>query len=218
MDAYTARVLTKHHETPDVIFVEATKPSGFSFTPGQFVSATITDNGTTRHKPYSVYSHPSADHVRLCIKLIPEGFASEHFKALEEGDELRFKGPLGQFTLDEKAEKHVFLATGVGIAPLHSLIVEAKRRGDDAALYHGVRRSDDLIEDDVFNSFGDWFSYHPVLSRDPEASRTGYVQDHAPITNAAYYLCGVQGFVEDTTTYLKDMGVSEALINTERFT
>jgi ferredoxin-NADP reductase len=35
---------------------------------------------------------------------------------------------------------------------------------------------------------------------------------------AAYYLCGVQAFVEDTESILKDNGVSEALIKRERFT
>lgn len=221
METYQSRVLSKRYETDTVIFVDLAKPDSFSFEPGQYVSLEISQDGKTRYKPYSVYSHPSSEQLKLCLKLIDGGFASTYFDHVSPGEELTVRGPLGVFTVDEACNDHVFLATGVGIAPFNAMIRELLHEEHSVDLFHGVQRQDDLVKPETFTTLEDdhsSFSYHPVLSREKTGYAHGYVQDHTPIReDAAYYLCGVQEFVEETQSFLKQSGVSEALINTERF-
>ena len=223
METYTTSVENVAYETERVLFLNLSYPEEFSFNAGQYISLEIHRGDTTRYKPYSIYSEPNTDSLRLCIKLVEDGFASERFKQIEEGDTFTMRGPLGRFSPDTSNDDHVLLCTGAGIAPLHSMLCDLLDDGNNTvSLYHGVRTQDDLIEPDHYKSLQethDRFSYHPVLSRSSDAERHGYVQDHLDVQeDAAYYLCGVQEFVEDTESILQQHGVSEALINRERFT
>jgi ferredoxin-NADP reductase len=223
VETYTTRVENVTYETERVIFIDLSYPEGFSFNAGQYISLEIQRGDTTRYKPYSIYSGPEDEPIRLCIKLVEDGFASERFRHVEEGEVFTMRGPLGRFFPDNSNDEHILLCTGAGIAPLHSMLRDLL--DDDTntvSLYHGVRTRDDLIEPEHYESLQqtyDRFSYYPVCSRSSNAELHGYVQDHMEVREeAAYYLCGVQAFVEDTESILKDNGVSEALIKRERFT
>jgi CDP-4-dehydro-6-deoxyglucose reductase len=62
------------------------------------------------------------------------------------GDEVRFEGPIGDFTLRESARPIVFVAGATGFAPVKSMVEDAFKRGlqRQIHLYWGVRSRKDL--------------------------------------------------------------------------
>jgi ferredoxin-NADP reductase len=221
MEEHRIRLVNRSYHTEDVMFLDYECAGEFTFEPGQYVTLELTQGDQTRYKPYSIYSHPDETTITFCVKLVDGGFASTYFADAPVGDEVRMRGPLGQFTLDDDLDHHILLATGTGVAPMHSIIHEALQSDENVVeLFHGIPTRDDLIDETTFQELDnthEGFSYTPVFSRE-DANHEGYVQDHAPIQdNTAYYLCGLKAFVEETTSYLTEHQVSEALINRERF-
>ena len=126
--SFASKISKVKHLTEDVIILSLTPPEDFTFKAGQFVTLAITNKeGIKRMRSYSILNNPSKKNtLDLCIKLIPEGFASEIFKESKTGDEFNIKGPFGVFTFDKEAEvkEHCFIGTGTGIVPFYSMIHE----------------------------------------------------------------------------------------------
>ena len=104
------------------------EPDTLVFEAGQYMILKIPQpDGMVKTRLYSILNTPDQrKSFDLLIKIIPGGLGSEYLKTLQLGDEVIFDGPAGIFTLKEE-ERHkgrhkVFVATGTGIAPAHSMI------------------------------------------------------------------------------------------------
>ena len=147
----------------------------FDFVPGQYV--TIRFRGTPR--PYSIASSPNDEEVELCIRRVPGGeLTSDLFEGVAVGDTLTVRGPNGEFVPNEPSGRDVaMLATGTGVAPLHSMIRYAFEEGRDEFegerrdywLFLGAGWKDDLSYRDRFEALEeehDNFHFVPTLSRE----------------------------------------------------
>ena len=86
-----------------------------------------------RWRSYSIASAPDGSNIlELCIARSSEGNGSRYlFESVNEGSELRFKGPEGGFVLPDVIEKDlVFICTGTGIAPFRAFMQQ--RAADEA--------------------------------------------------------------------------------------
>lgn len=174
---------------PSLVSVQVETPVDFSFVAGQYVS--ITYDGTPR--PYSISCSPTADHVEICVRRVPDGRLSSRLCAeLEQDDRVTLRGPYGDFVLGPPSARDlVFLATGTGVAPLRSMIeyvFETNRsvvNGDprDVWLFLGAGWKDDLPYHHRFRELDratETFHYVPCLTREPILTdwngETDYVQ------------------------------------------
>lgn len=183
---------------------------------------------------YSIASPPRLkDAFELCVTRVAGGAkASEFMHLLPEGSELKAEGPLGTFTLPdgEPPRDAVFVATGSGIAPLRSMILDLLDRGATRSvrLLFGVRTEQDILyraEWDTLEKMCPNFKARFILSR-PEGVWTGnkgYVQDQLrgdfvpEPREADYYVCGVSKMVSEVKEALKGLGVDEARVHHERY-
>lgn len=94
----------------------------FSFLAGQYISLKVDDRGQRRS--YSIASFPSQAEIELLIDVSPMGIGSRYVLGLQPGDEVEALGPLGRFGINGKRGKKLFVATGCGIVPLRSMILE----------------------------------------------------------------------------------------------
>jgi predicted ferric reductase len=75
------------------------------------------------------------------------GWSGQVVPKVQVGQRIWVDGPYGVFTLDrEQGPGYVFLAGGVGITPLRSMLVTMAERGDvrPVVLFYGARQADDL--------------------------------------------------------------------------
>ena len=108
-------------------FIITLPQSRFKFVAGQHISLSI--KGDYQSREYSIYSSEESKNLEVLVKEVEGGYFSPKLKHLKAGEQVEVHGPFGKFGLDEKhkeTHKHVFIASGTGIAPFHSMVKSRK--------------------------------------------------------------------------------------------
>ena len=193
------------------------------FQAGQY--GTVIINGTTRRQ-YSFCSDPKyTDRVSMVIDTKPMGPGSLYFLSKKVGDAIQMLAPLGRFVVAPSERRKVMIATGTGIAPIRSMILDNVAISP-ITLYWGLRYETDVYWDLEFTALAKQyptFEYHLVLSqpRDTVMWKTGHVTDMVRSglvsVNADYYLCGNPHMISEVQQLLLDGKVPAEQIKTELF-
>ncbi len=210
------------------------EPNRFLFEAGQYISIAI-PNADGQRRPYSICSSPEKDHgFELLVDVVPNGIGVQYLNTLQFGDQIEFLAPLGMFVLPPTTENAqpkpiVFVATGAGVAPFRSIILDQLQRQKNAqhiTLYWGLRYVEELFWEDELEELAKNFPnfhFHPVISRPtPEWPLCkGRVTDcllvHDLPPNAEYYICGSDTMIADVMTLLEKRGVEKTALHREIF-
>lgn len=129
-------------------------PSGFSLShrPGQFVEVSVLGVGEA---PISICSAPSRSngHFELCVRAVGKLTGALHKR--KAGDTIAIRGPFGKgFPIERfRGKDLLFVAGGLGLAPLRSLIDEVVndrgKYGKITILYGTRTPADILFPDDL---------------------------------------------------------------------
>jgi ferredoxin-NADP reductase len=205
----------------------------FHFTPGQFISILHNVAGKQITRAYSIASPRSADsRFSLCLNLVSDGLVSPFLFALRPGDEIDIQEPLGYFTLRHPGHRVVFVATGTGIAPFRSMLLEHLPKGNPhITLLFGARYDYGLLYRAEFEEMLRTHSHFHLLTTitRPGADwtgRTGRVQAHLDeaLELTSYdrdtidvYICGLKEMVDDVRKELKARGFDRKQIIYEKY-
>jgi CDP-4-dehydro-6-deoxyglucose reductase len=199
---------------------------------GQFLSIACgkTPDGEPALRSYSIASAPGAGEIRLVIKLIEGGVASEWWRVLPVGAEVRFTGPMGFFVLDlTHPGDLVFGATGTGVAPLLPMIAEALARPAEAGRIHllwGLRGEEDLFwQEEIAALASPRFTSTLFLSRPgptwggARGRITQPLLELVPgLAAPTFYLCGNGQMIKEIKKLLIERGIErKRQIRTEAF-
>jgi NAD(P)H-flavin reductase len=208
-----------------------TQPAQVPFQAGQYVSVLVSDHGDRRS--YSIASSPEVTHsFDLLADISPAGVGSTFLANAPIGSEVKVLGPLGRFIISEGTDESelVFLATGSGIAPIKSMILDQLQvKGDKRpmTLYWGMRHVEQLFWVEEFTQLAEafpHFSFHPVISQPmPEWTLcrgrvTDCLRTHQPHTEkAGYYICGNAPMLQEVMQILTERGVPVDRQHHEKF-
>lgn len=118
----------------------------FEFIPGQFIQLSVFGIGEA---PISISSSPfNKDTIGLCVRKAGDVTSAIH--KLEAGSYIGIRGPLGNgFPVEEmKGKDLLFIAGGLGLAPLRSLINYVLERRDDFAkitILYGAKNPREIL-------------------------------------------------------------------------
>ena len=220
---------------PEVHHFEFEVPAvdDLSFTPGQFISIIDHENGKEVTRAYSIASPRGGNQFALCLNRVPQGIVSRWLFELKPGDEVDMHEPLGYFTLRHPGRRAVFIATGTGIAPFRSMLLDHLPRTEPhITLLFGVRYEEGLLYRDELESLAcqyPSFKFMPTITRptDSWTGRTGRVQAHLDealnirtpdeIVNIDVYVCGLKEMVDDVRKELKQRGFDRKQIIYEKY-
>ncbi len=125
MDFQPYEIISNENIAPDV-FIFRFKPTQakevFSFIPGQFcqIKNPTSDRPNQPHL-FSIASSPhTKEYLEFCIKQY--GPWTHALAQKKVGETVEINGPLGKFTWDNAVQHAVFLAGGVGVAPIMSML------------------------------------------------------------------------------------------------
>lgn len=184
------------------------------FVAGQHITLGIPGDNQVRE--YSIYSSVFDPFLEVLIKEVEDGLVSRKVRKLSEGDLLNIDGPFGFFTISEEKlgnGKFLFIATGTGIAPFHSLAGSYPNL--DYTLIHGVRYASEAYECSSFP--GD--RYILCTSRDEGGNFNGRVTDylakHEVDSDTLVYLCGNCDMIYEVYDQLTSRGIDSDQIKTE---
>jgi len=229
---HVGRVVAMEPLAADVMRVMIALPGSgpLPFQAGQYINIVLDDG---QRRAFSFANAPHAgEQIELHVRRIPGGrFTGHVFDAMRVGDELRFQGPLGSFTLQESERPILFVAGATGFAPVKSILEDAFHRGLERPmrLYWGVRRRADLY---LLELAQGWQREHanfeviPVLSEpQPEdrwTGRTGLVHeamlaDHGDLTGFEVYVCGSLKMVESAVPAFMAHGLGDGACFSDAF-
>ena len=220
---FQARVSRVRDLTHDVreIDLALIDPKEIRFRAGQFISFEVPGSAGRRViRPYSIASPPSrSDTVTLVFNLVPNGPGSTYLFGLREHDRVVFKGVAGNFYLREDfGRDQVFVATGTGIAPIRSMLLDLSDRSEArAVLYWGLRSERDLYYVDELEAWARTyprFEFAVTLSQ-PLDGWTGHrgrvtrlIEERlTSVANLSVYLCGNSGMIRDVTELINRKGI-----------
>ena len=182
----------------------------------------------------SIASPPSREgDIEILQYRVPGGEGSMWFTGLAPGDPVRFLGPLGTFVLScDTVRPIVFVATGSGIAPIRSMIVDTLKgqgtiNNKHMTLFWGLRHEADVFWKDEFEAMTAAhtnFRFMLTLSQPTDAWKgaRGRVTEHVMkeienLKDAEFYLCGNRAMIVDMRGILAQNGVPLDQIFTETF-
>ncbi len=195
-------------------FVLTFNRDNFQFTAGQHVI--VGTEVSLNQREYSIYSGEKQDYLEILVKEVIDGNVSKQLRNCKPGQLLEVNGPFGTFKLVTKnmySIKHLFIATGTGISPFHSMVISYP--GIRYTILHGIRYLKEAYnKDDYLRK-----SYIPCISEEKSSSHTGRVTKFLPEypiePDMMFYLCGNSSMIYEVCDILREKGVTGDRILTE---
>lgn len=212
-DVKTFRVLTKDGKKP------------FIHKPGQCAMLSIPGVGEAM---FSITSSPTnTEYMEFSIKKC--GCLTEWLHAIEVGQQLTIRGPYGNaFPVDTelKGKNLLFIAGGIGLAPLRSVINYCRHYRENYGtidIIYGSRSKDDLVDyKEIIDEWckEDGVNVHLTIDREQEGwdGHVGFVPNYVkeinPDTNKTVLVCGPPIMIKFTLAALKELGYTEEQVYT----
>lgn len=235
---YTITIISKEKIGEHIYFVRFSLPDGqiLHFSAGQTVMFKVpgaNPDSIGVNRSMSIASPPSdSNELLMCHDTSPMGPFSRWTIQTKIGDTIDILGPLGMFTLDKESQrKKILIATGTGIAPFRSMLLDVFESYQPSAissqldLWWGLRHETDIYWNDEFTDLAKRFpnfQYYLTLSQ-PQPSwqgLTGRVTAHLDKmidANAEYYLCGSNAMIQEVKQKLLDAQIPKEQIKNEAF-
>jgi len=169
---YTPELATINKVVPQTAFetffeVELSRRKTLGHKPGQFVQLSILGVGEA---PISISSAPAPDKptLELCVRKV--GNVTNALLNLKPGDKIGIRGPFGNgFEIENfKGKDIIFVAGGIGLVPLRSLILEVINHRKDYGkvfILYGCKTPQDILFKEELKSWEntDGVEYHHTV-------------------------------------------------------
>lgn len=170
---YSEQQVTSKHQWSDSIFTfTTTRPEGFEFKNGQFVTLGLRAQKKLISRAYSIVSSNEDDQLEFLSIRIPDGPLTSELSQVGEGNPIWINTKsTGSLTLDHVLPgRHLYLfATGTGLAPFVSLLrgAEVFNQFEKVILIHTVREKKGLAYQDELEAIRNKkFIYLPTVTRE----------------------------------------------------
>lgn len=215
-------------DTPDVKTFRVEAPEGgkvFEHIPGQCAMLSIPGVGEGM---FSITSSPTqTKYMEFSIKKC--GCVTTWLHSMEVGQMVTIRGPYGNgFPVDTdfKGKDMVFIAGGIGLAPLHSVINYARDKRDQYGtidVVYGSRSADDLVDfPEIQNEWlgEEGLNVHLTIDREQEGwdGHVGFVPNYVKElgfdSSKTFIICGPPIMIKFTLAGLIEMGISKEQVYT----
>ena len=148
---FTAHVESNRALTHDIneIRIRLDDPVEISQRPGQYAQIQAPSPDGPVFRAYSISSPGyEKDVIELNVRLVPGGIGSTYLHSLQEGQEVTFTGPYGEFILNEDPSVEIIcVGGGCGMAPMRNIILSIYDQWPDRScwLFFGCRTTADIF-------------------------------------------------------------------------
>ncbi len=205
---------------------------GFIFQPGQYAWLTVGDTPfTLQQHPFSFSSSQvrAPQEVELTIKEF--GDFTRSMKDVRPGTRAFLEGPYGAFSLEDASPGAVFLAGGIGITPIMSILRTARDRSDKRpfVLLYGNPAWDRATFREELEDLAQQINLKVVhVIEHPPEGWTGevgllteemiraHIEDRS-VQEWPFFICGPPAMMNAVEPALRRLGVPMSHIRSERF-
>jgi sulfhydrogenase subunit gamma (sulfur reductase) len=228
---YLMQVKEVIEETPDtrtlrLQFKDEELRKNFTFKAGQFAEYGVFGEGECT---FCIASSPTRpEYIECSFKLA--GKVTSALRRLEINDTIGFRGPYGNcFPIEEmKGKNLVFIAGGIGLAPVRCLIqnvLDRRSEFKDITIIYGARSVSDLVYKNEIEEWKARTDIKTVITVDPNGEtpdwkgEIGFVPTIVEKTNpdsknTVAIVCGPPVMIKFTTPVLEKLGFSDESIIT----
>lgn len=224
-------------KTPSVkLFTLDYDQQNFKFHPGQWVDIHLTIDDETHNCGYSITSIPSDNNtIEVAVKLAPELKLTEHLhKNSNAGDEVFISNAQGAVFLPEDISgPYVFIAGGVGITPLYSMIqhINSAQPATPVTLIYSVTTPEEFLFEEELKTLAKRnpnFRIFATITRakkhkekfSDRINSEMLLSIELPVS-ANYYLCGPPQMVDDVVNILNtlqnELGITGSNIHYDKW-
>ena len=215
-------------QTPDVQTYRVVAPAGgvlFPHMPGQCAMLSVPGVGEAM---FSITSSPTnTEYQEFSIK--KTGILTDWLHAMEPGQQITVRGPYGNnfpVETDLKGKDLVFIAGGIGLAPLRSVINYVRHHRANYGtvdIVYGARSSADLVYlDEIRNEWDgkDNVNVHITIDREEESWKghvgfvPNYVKELAFPPTKTVLVCGPPIMIKFVLSALEEMGFDKKQVFT----
>lgn len=203
------------------------------FQAGQYIGVKVKpdENDYDEIRQYSLSNAPGDNYFRITIKSeainknLP-GIVSNYLHKAQIGDSLWIQPPTGDFVLKDNDLDKVFIAGGVGITPVLSMLLDQLKQTPANKLTF-IQCSKDKSNQIMADSLAalqkeHGFNYYVAYQTDEGADHKGYLDRDVmkkwlPTSSADIYFCGPKNFMAAINKLCGELGHSEDNLHYEVF-
>jgi ferredoxin-NADP reductase len=237
VSAYASRLLNRVEVAEGTIAFHFEKPTGFDFKPGQSADLTLPNPPETdaegNVRTFSIASAPFEDQLMFATRMRDTAF-KRSLKKMPLGTVVKMDSAMGSFTLHKNSAKPaVFLAGGIGVTPLSSIVRQADhdRAPHKLYLFYSNRRPEDAPFVEVLQNLEKTNPQFRFIATMTEMRRskktwngeTGRIdqemlsKDLNELRGPIYYVAGPPALVSGMRKMLVASGVDEDDIRSDEF-
>ncbi|MEK7556840.1 MAG: oxidoreductase, partial [Patescibacteria group bacterium] len=220
-----SRIFRENYNTVSIYFTGKSTDQ-FNIYPGQFMILRFFTKGLWwQAHPFSLSRVPDGKEIRITAKAV--GDFTQKLGSVPVGTKVLIDGPYGIFTeWTNESPKVLFIAGGIGITPIRSLMERLVSRGREAVLLYANKTEKDIVFkkelEEVVKRYGGDIVH--VLSDEPAyAGEKGFIDTNKikrlvpDVAKRDVYLCGPPPMMKAVIAALQNLGVSAERIHWERF-
>ncbi len=200
----------------EATYVLRLERQGVAFRAGQSITLGVSRMRVNRE--YTIYSGEQDDYIDVLIREIQGGTVSVALRRCPPGELLECNGPFGSFVIPEPSDrlrKYLFIASGTGIAPYHSMVRTHPEL--DYRIIHGIRNAREQYDLADY----DHARYVACVTGEPGGDFSGrvtaYLHQHPVDPGSHCYLCGNGRMLTAGYELLREQGVPSDQIHLEAF-
>lgn len=229
---YRVAALRREHGRSITLTLTPVGHPGFGFQPGQFAWLSLRSSPfALREHPFSFSGAPATDgSVTFTIKAL--GDFSARVGDVAVGETAYVDGPYGAFSCDRHPDARglMFVAGGIGIAPVMSMLCTLAERGDQRPLllFYGNRIGEHVVFREQLQALGARLRLRVVhILDEPPPHWSGerglldlqIVARHLPDDHAGWhaFVCGPTPMIRIAERALSDLGVPGRCVHSEIF-
>jgi predicted ferric reductase len=204
---------------------------GFKFTAGQFAWISRKSPFLYFENPFSFSTNSDVEDGSFGFTIKELGDFTNSIKDFKPGDKVYIDGPYGTFSIDKfKCQEVVFIAGGIGSAPVMSMLRTLASRGDKTPLifFYGSPSWEEIIYREELEDLGQKLNLKliHVLERPHEGwvGETGYINLNllkkylpADYKERIYFMCGPLPMLKAMEKYLADLQVPHKNVHSEKY-
>lgn len=202
----------------DIYYIDVEIPREYRWNPGQHCRIKLTINGTTISKAFSFVTTMEDRHIRFISRLSKKSLFKTILLNKKNGQCLEIGIAYGDLTLKRKDRPIMLLSNGIAIGVIRSLIASYLKDNSRVpeVIQLQVDRYSSLFKDDFeywskkininFNYTHNRQEFKSKLDEKLQKLLMNYDMD------PYIYLVGSNTFVQETKSYLSDMGIENSSI------
>jgi ferredoxin-NADP reductase len=224
--ARPTRVVALGTETATIHRLQLERPEGYRYSAGQHALLRLATEQGPDLRPLSLAAPPDTDHLEFATRAGTSAF-KRAFLALRPGDQVLVSRPMGGFAYDA-ARPAVFVAGGIGITPLRSLLLSggAHASGAEARLLFSNRSADEIPFLEELSTLQrsrpelsiTWIVSSPTAGASPLPAHIGRISAEllqaqaTDLPDALFYVTGPAAMVSHVRAMLLGIGVARSRI------